>query len=86
MSKEKQMTEDAVKKALAITDEGVAIAEAAQARDDDVRATVTLCPVPGAFISGVPAVECEVSAREAKRLLKFKPPAFTKAPPRESQE
>lgn len=44
---------------------------------------VKLYPVPGAYIPGVPAQECEVSAKEAERLLAYTPPAFTtKAPGR----
>lgn len=37
---------------------------------------VTLVPVAGAFIPGVPAVEQIVSATRAKELLAYHPPAF----------
>lgn len=43
---------------------------------------VRLYPVPGAYIIGEPAAEREVSPAEAERLLAFKPPAYTKTPPK----
>lgn len=39
--------------------------------------TVRLFPVSGAFIVGEPAVEREVTPSEAKRLLRYQPPAYT---------
>jgi hypothetical protein len=49
---------------------------------------VTLYPVPGAWIPGEPAVIREVTPKQAKALLRWKPAAFTtEAPPQpESQE
>lgn len=41
--------------------------------------TVRLVPTGTAYIPGVPAVECEVSAEEAERLLAYRPAAFTRA-------
>ena len=43
--------------------------------------TVHLYPVLGAFIPGVPAVECDVSPERAAELLAWYPPAFTTDPP-----
>lgn len=37
----------------------------------------TIYPTGTAFIPGVPAIEQEVSDKDARRLLKFSPPAFT---------
>ena len=48
-----------------------------RAADEAVR----LYPVPGAYINGEPAVEREVSKKEAERLLSYHPPAYTKTPP-----
>ena len=45
------------------------------------RPSRTIYPAPDAFIHGVPAVEQEVTAEEAKRLLSYYPVAFTTEPP-----
>lgn len=60
-------------------------AQDADSQDDEGK-LVTLYPIPGAYLPGVPAVETEVSAREAKRLLKFDPPAFTTERPPDPPE
>jgi len=57
-----------------------AVAPAAVIEDTPAEAVVRLLPVPGAYITGEPAVEREVTAAEADRLLSFKPPAYRKAP------
>ena len=50
----------------------------AQRKADEM---VKLDPVPGVYIEGVPAVPCEVTAKEAEVLLGYSPPAFTTDPP-----
>lgn len=44
-------------------------------------ALVRLYPTRDAFISGVPAIEQDVTPEEAERLLAYQPPAFTTEPP-----
>lgn len=40
---------------------------------------IHLVPTDGAFIPGVPAVECDVPEDRARELLRYRPAAFTDA-------
>jgi len=44
-----------------------------------VARTVKIIPVPGAYITGVPAVPQEVTPERAKELMAYRPTAFKKA-------
>ena len=59
--------------------------EPAEVIEDTVR-TVRLSPVPGAYISGEPAAEREVTPEEAERLLAYFPPAYEIAAEPEAEE
>jgi hypothetical protein len=45
-----------------------------------------LYPVDGAYITGVPHTVLSVTAAEAKRLLKFEPPAYTDQKPKDAPD
>ncbi len=52
----------------------------------DTHEKVTVYPIPGMFLNGVPAVEQEVTPERADELLGYKSPAFTRIPPSKPQE